>query len=96
MRMLATAAAAAALTLLPAQAASSTPSAAPEQTKPHTEAGQLNGGELASMPSAEAAAAKKKKPTQQTATQSGVSAEPKPGHTTQASADGGMASPVEG
>jgi hypothetical protein len=95
MRVLSTALAAAALTVLPVQAGASTPNAATEQTKPSTEAHQLHEGQAASLPSAEVAAADKKNPTEQTATQSGVDAQPKPDHSSSASSNEREVSPPE-
>lgn len=83
MRIIATALAAVALTVLPVQAGASTPSAASEQTKPDTDVVQWSEGQTASTPSAEPTAADTKKPTEQTTTQTGTAAETKPDQSTQ-------------
>lgn len=83
MRILAAALAVAALTGLPLQAGASTPSAAPEQTKPETDAVHLKEAQTPSTPSAEPAVADTKKPTEQTATQTGTAAETKPDQSAQ-------------
>lgn len=78
MRILATALAIVALTVLPGHADTSSPSAAPEQIKPVTHAAQLSEDHAASPASAEPAPADTKMPTEQTAIQTGASGEPKP------------------
>jgi len=95
MRILATALAVMALTILPVQAGTSTPSTASEQTKPETGAVQLSESQAASTPSAEPTAADTKKPTEQTATQTDATAEPKPDQSAQANATEHDASPAE-
>ena len=88
MRFVAIALAAAALAMLPAQARASAQRTVPEQTKSETDTDRLNEGQAASTPSAESADAGTKKPTEQTAAESGVSTEPKPDPSAQASAGG--------
>jgi len=77
MRIVATALAIVALTALPGHANTSSPSAAPEQVKPVTDAEELNEDHAASAPSAEPMPAENKKPTEQAAIQAGAASEPK-------------------
>jgi hypothetical protein len=94
MRILATALAVTALTILPVHAGTSTPSAAPKQTKPEG-AVQLSESQAASRPSAEPTAADTKKPTEQTATQTDAIAEPKPDQSAQTISSEHDASPAD-
>jgi hypothetical protein len=95
MRILVTALTAVALAVLLGHAAASTPSAALEDAKPETDAGQLMEGHAASAPSGEPALANTTKPTEQTAAQSGVSAEPKPDQPARTNASERDPSPTE-
>jgi hypothetical protein len=94
MRILATALAVMALTVLPVQAGASTPNTAPEQTKPEAGAVQLSESQAVSTPSAEPTAADTKKPTEQTATQTDATAEPKPDQSAQTISSEHDASPA--
>ncbi|MCR6645828.1 MAG: hypothetical protein NVV62_15565 [Terricaulis sp.] len=79
-----------ALTALPGQADTSTPSAASEQVKPVTDAEELTEDHAASAPSAEPVPAENKKPTEQAAIQAGAGTEPKPGQAALSSDEGDM------
>ncbi len=95
MRILATALAVMTLTVSPVHAGTSTLDTAREQTKPEAGAAQLSESQAASMPNAEPTAAGTKKPTEQTATQTDATAEPKPEQSAQTNSTEHDSSPAK-
>jgi hypothetical protein len=95
MRTIMTALAASALIVLPFDAGATTPSAAPEQTKPETQAAEATDAQASPTASAEPTAASTKKPVEQSAAEIGARAEPKPDQSAQAEANEGDVPPAE-